>query len=174
MIKDRVIETKKISWKNCKWFQSDLKSVTDKDFNSLKNIILKHGIIRAFKVWQDKETIWLLDGHLLQRVLEDIGKEVPDKLSAEFIECDNKKQAAEFVLFYSSFYHKIAEQGLFDFQQKFKLDLPKLDIDLPGIDFEGFKVGFLGFNLIEDPREKEIDENIETDFECPKCHYRWS
>jgi len=134
-IKDRVIKSEKINWRKCKWFQPDnLKAVTDEDFDNLKEIIKERGIIRSFKVWEYEDKIYILDGHLLQKVLLSLDN-VPDLLSAEFIECDNKKQAAENVLYYSSFWHRIANEGLFKFTEKFEINIPKLKINLPLINY---------------------------------------
>ena len=133
-IKDRVIKSEKIKWRNCEWFQPDnLKKVTDADFENLKDIIRKYGVIRSFKVWEYQDTIYILDGHLLHKVLLSLDN-VPELLSAEFIECDNEKQAAEFVLYYSSFWHRIANEGLFEFTEKFNINLPRLNLNLPPLD----------------------------------------
>jgi len=167
MIKDKVIKSEKIEWRKLKWFQpDDLKEVTEFDIENLEEIIKKNGIIRAFKVWETKQDIKILDGHLLFKVLNNLGDEVPDKLQAEFIEVKNKKEAAEFVLLYSSFWHQVAEDGLDEFSKKYKINLVDLKINIPNVDMNSFKTDFK-FN------EKEVDENIETENECPKCGYIW-
>ena len=46
--------------------------------------------------------------------------------------------------------------------------------NFPEIDMDKFKQEYFE-ELIEDNiKEKEIDENIETKQECPKCGYKWS
>ena len=50
------------------------------------------------------------------------------------------------------------------------LDLgPDFDLELLGI--PGFEADVDGFS--EDPKEKELDEGIHTDSECPSCGYKW-
>jgi hypothetical protein len=46
---------------------------------------------------------------------------------------------------------------------------PDFDIDLLGM--EHFKVDVADHNV--EPNEKELDENIQTDHECPSCGYVW-
>ena len=170
MIKDKVLNVPKMNWRALEWFQDSLKQATPELFESLKNSIKKNGIERSFKGWKTKGKIFVLDGHLMFKVLKNLGQLVPDKLSVELIDCKDEKDAAGKVLRYSSVYHKIAEQGLFDFQQKYELDLPSLNLNLPEIDLEYISNNF---QLFEDPKEKEIDENIGTENECPKCGYRF-
>lgn len=135
MIKDRVIKSEKIKWRELEWFQPEgFKEASDYDIENLEEIIKVHGVIRAFKVWDSPDGLKVLDGHLLYKVLQNIGDEVPDLLQAEFIECENEKQAAEFVLLYSSFWHKISEQGLYEFTQQFKINLSELNVNLPDVD----------------------------------------
>jgi hypothetical protein len=46
-------------------------------------------------------------------------------------------------------------------------------LDIPGID-EDFLDELNSESDIEEIKEKEIDENIKTENECPKCGYKWS
>lgn len=132
MVKDRVIKSEKIYWRRCEWFQPEtLKKVTDDDFNKLQDNIKKYGVIRGFKVWEKEGTLYILDGHLLQKVLLSLPDDVPERLSAEFIECDDEKQAAEFVIYYSSFWHRFANEGLFAFTEQYGIVIPELGVNLP-------------------------------------------
>lgn len=73
-----------------------------------------------------------------------MGAKVPDKLPAIFLDCADFQEAAELVLVYSSAYAKITQQGLFDFADKFSLELPGLDtISLPGFDDFSLKEMFI-------------------------------
>ena len=45
-------------------------------------------------------------------------------------------------------------------------------LDIPGVD-EVFLESLNFESLEEEPKEKEIDENIETEHECPKCGYKF-
>lgn len=62
-------------------------------------------------------------------------------------------------------------------------DIPMLKDILTEIDTGEFEIEVTGFDNVEiemlmtqtyqPPNEAEIDENIETDHECPKCGYEW-
>ncbi len=57
-----------------------------------------------------------------------------------------------------------------DLIQEIALDLgPDFDFDLFGI--EDFEVK--GVDTLPPINEKELDENLETDTECPSCGYKW-
>jgi ParB-like chromosome segregation protein Spo0J len=54
-----------------------------------------------------------------------------------------------------------------------------LNIQLEELREYGFELSSLGFEKLRDPNEgiedfKEIDEDLPTDFQCPKCGYEWS
>ena len=57
-------------------------------------------------------------------------------------------------------------------------DLREADFDLNVLGFDNFAIeNFLNPPEIEptSPEEfQEVDENIDTEHECPKCNYRWS
>ena len=67
-------------------------------------------------------------------------------------------------------------------------DSEMLSVELSDLHADEFDLGLLGFDpdelsgmldLPADPVEapddfKEVDENIDTDHECPKCGYKWS
>ena len=68
-------------------------------------------------------------------------------------------------------------------------DIPMLNLELEDLKLEGFDLNLTGFDADEilgllgdgqdeaatSPDEfKEMDEDIDTDHECPKCGYRWS
>lgn len=54
-----------------------------------------------------------------------------------------------------------------------------LNIQLEELREYGYELSSLGFEKLRDPNEgiedfKEIDEDLPTDFQCPKCGYEWS
>jgi len=156
-------------------FQGDLKILTDDRKQVLKDSILKYGFSFPFIIWKDKkDKIWINDGHQRNKVLLEMkseGYELPDKFPACKMFVDNKKQAAEKILAQSNEIGKFADEGLHNYLTKFNIDIEPMNIELPGIDVELIKSNF---QLYENPNEKEVDENIETNNECPKCGYKWS
>jgi len=67
-------------------------------------------------------------------------------------------------------------------QQTFaEMDLGKINVDIQEMDGINFDIDLLGIkdfviepmDKFEIPKEKELDENVETKNECPSCSYRW-
>jgi DNA modification methylase len=168
-ITSRILETRLINWREAKWLQNDnLKEWEDEAVVKLKNSLLENQFVMPFNVWQEKDVIWILDGHHRQKALELLiaeGINVPDLLPATFVLCDNIQQAAELVLVYTSQYAKITQQGLFDFGQKFELDFTKLNrfIDLPDFSIDRFEQKFDIFGVQDlAEAEEEIPEVTEA------------
>ena len=54
---------------------------------------------------------------------------------------------------------------------EFDLDILANDFELKDLLDWGFEE--IDFGIDNNPKEKEVDENIETKNECPKCGYKW-
>ncbi|MBK7979308.1 MAG: hypothetical protein IPK06_04750 [Ignavibacteriae bacterium] len=95
-IENKIIGMELIDWRNCEWLQdSSLKDDDPKSFEKLKNSLVRHHFIDAFKVWKDGTgKVWILDGRtrkLGMMQLENIGYTIPDQLPAQIINCSNKR-----------------------------------------------------------------------------------
>ncbi|WP_448529159.1 DNA modification methylase [Raineya sp.] len=163
VIASRILKTEKIEWQKAQWLQKNLKELSDEKFEKLKESLKKYFFVMPFMVWQDQEgIIWILDGHHRQKVLNEMinsGINIPEYLDAVFIDCKNKKEAAELVLVYTSQYAKMTQQGLNDFLQNFNLDLLELKIavDIPEFSFDRFEQKFDLYGVQEiNPIEDEI------------------
>lgn len=138
-IKSRVLKTEPIFWKQLEFIQdANFKEWIDDGDQKLVNSLLKYQFVDPFKVWEHDGKLYCLDGKHrtldLQKLISS-GVDVPEQLPATFLHCDSMEEAAELVLVYSSAYARITKQGLFDFADKFSLDLPSLDtLSLPGFD----------------------------------------
>lgn len=142
----RILKSELVDWKKIEPIQNDnLKSISEKNYKKLKKSILSNGFVDALKVWKDKKgKLWLLDGKHRKKAfcdLEKEGVEIPGKLNALFIDCKNRKQAAEFVLVFSSQYADVEQEGLVEFINLEGLDrktigtaieIPTVEIDLLG------------------------------------------
>lgn len=156
-ITSKILKLGSVRWRELKFIQQDnFKEWIDTGNEKLVNSLLKYQFADPFKVWQDGDIIYCLDGKHRTLDLEHISKmgyDVPDELPATFIDCKNKKEAAELVLVYSSQYAKITKQGLLDFTTEFDIDILNLDeIAIPGLD--DFEIG----NLFADEDELDIQE----------------
>lgn len=162
-IKNRVIKTENIKWREAKWLQNDnLKDLDEEGMEKLKNSLVENSFVMPFHIWEDKEGIrWILDGHHREKALKRLdadGVEVPELLPATFIDCENKQAAAKLVLIYSSIYAKITSVGLNDFLELFEIELEEFkdEIDLPEFSMPRFEQKFQSFG-----DEEEEDEGSE-------------
>ncbi len=159
-LQSKIIKTANVKWRELQFIQQDnFKEWIDKGNQKLIDSILKYQFADPFKVWQDGDTIYCLDGKHRTLDLEHISKlenvDVPDELPATFIDCKNIKEAAELVLVYSSQYAQITQQGLIDFVQEYDLEIMELDeISIPNFD-----------DLIERLEEMTQDAEISGSFE---------
>lgn len=147
-ITSRILKTALIKWEQLEFIQQEnFKEWIQEGDIKLTESILKYQFIDPFKVWENEGKLFCLDGkHRFLDLLRvrELGYEVPDELPATFVECENKKEAAELVLVYSSTYAKITQQGLFDFVSTFNIDLPdvKAVINIPEFSMERFEQKF--------------------------------
>lgn len=131
-VESRIIETKSIFWRQLQFLQDDtFKEISPEERTKLRNSILERGFVDPFFVWLDTETgiIYCLDGKHRTDELEQLvldGFNVPDELPATFVRCNDKKEAAELVLVYSSYYAKITSHGFYDFLEQYKLDISSI------------------------------------------------
>ncbi len=152
-IQSRIKKTEAIEWQKLKFIQDDdfKEWIKDGDKKLLESI-LKYQFVDPFKVWQDGESIYCLDGkHRWMDLLKAKanGVEVPNLLPATFITCADINEAAELVLVYSSAYAKITHQGLYNYIEKFNLSFPDLKdvIQLPDFSNERFEQNFDLFDV---------------------------
>lgn len=167
-IKSRVLKTEPIFWKELEFIQDETfkEWIGDGD-EKLVNSLLKYQFVDPFKVWEHEGKIYCLDGKhrtLDLKKLIKLGVDVPDKLPATFMDCESMTEAAELVLIYSSAYARITQQGLFDFVNKFNLDIPTLreQISIPDFSMERFEQKFDLFDV----ESAEEDEVYVADQDC--------
>lgn len=140
-ITSKVLKVGTIKWKDLQFIQDDnFKEWIDNGDEKLINSLMKYQFVDPFKVWENDGNVYCLDGK--HRTLDlsqliDRGVTVPEELPAIFLDCKNIDEAAELVLVYSSAYSKITQQGLFDFAEKFSLNLPSMEtINLPDLQID--------------------------------------
>ena len=116
-IENRIIKTELVAWKSIVPFQGELKTLTNNNFEKLKQSLRQNNFVQPLNVWENGK-LWCLDGHQRLRILESLekdGVEIPDKLPANFIQCANKKEAQKLVLrgnIQLGNYQSILNQGL--------------------------------------------------------------
>lgn len=178
-VESRIIETKSILWRDLHFLQDDtFKEISQEERAKLRASILDRGFVDPFFVWLDPKSgiMFCLDGKHRTDELELLvtdGYEVPDELPATFVRCKDKKEAAELVLVYSSFYAKITSHGFYDFLQQHNLDLNSIgsSLNIPELNIEEMTKlpDYTGNN--KELNIEEFDGGIEVKFSFTKEEY---
>lgn len=137
-ISNYVNELKLINWRSLKWFQGNLKNLTDVNFDKLKKNIVENGFVSPFYVTELDGEFVILDGHHRKKALEVLqteGHNIPEQLPSVFIDCQNStKKAGKILLAINAHYAKMTESGITDFLDDMDLDFQDLEnFDLPDI-----------------------------------------
>jgi ParB-like chromosome segregation protein Spo0J len=86
-MENKIIKQELVDWKSLKPFQpADLKKQTKGQLEKIKESFKNNGFKSPFLVWEEKENIWVLDGHTripALKLLEDEGVIIPVKLKPE-------------------------------------------------------------------------------------------
>lgn len=101
--------------------QGDLKDLTEKNYNKLKNVILNRGFSVPVYIWENEEGIkYLLDGHQRQRVLTTEGWNEP--IPYLTIPAKDLQEAMARLLEITSQYATITQEGIDEFISKYDLN----------------------------------------------------
>lgn len=160
----RVNYTAPAPWRQFKFIQNDdLKDLSPEAKQRLRESVISKEFVQPFYVWKDPAgEIYCLDGRHRTLILEELigeGYDIPELLPANFIDCKDKKEAAELVLVYSSMYAKMNADGLHKFLSIYEMDwenlnagisIPELNMDMV---FGEMKRDFASLN-----QELEIDQ----------------
>lgn len=141
-VRSRILKSEDVDWRSFKFLQnSKFKELSQVEHEKLKNSILLNQFVESFKVWENKGKLFCLDGYHRCKILNEIeneGIEVPDLFRADFVECENEKEAAKLVLVYSSVYAKVTADGMASFADMHDIDLGDIStyVDIPEINFD--------------------------------------
>ena len=146
------------------FFQENLKSLSDNNFQKLKNSIIRYGISFPFYVWKRNGKFNCIDGHQRQRVLLEMRKEnykIPP-LPVDWIDAKDEKEAKEKILLATSQYGEMDGESLNNFLMESGLEFPELKnlIALPEIDLDIFSDKYFPPEVAEVP-EPQIDKTAE-------------
>lgn len=154
--------------------QGNLKEKSKEQLQKLKNQILKHGFSFPLFIWRNGKD-YTLDGHGRDFVCKELlsegylfqnGNDKPStKISADFIQAKDKKEAKEKLLALNSSFGTITNDGLYEFLNEpdsiLDFDSLKLDLELPNIDLEKFEIGYM-----KDVDEEKLDDIPEVQKEA--------
>lgn len=149
--------------------QGDLKSLDEKNYNRLKNHILKYGFSDPFRVWKGtdkhKGKNCILDGTQRFRTISKMVTEEGYKLDGDgtfpvdWIKAKNYKEAKRILLGLASQFGKVDKQGLYEFLMDTDLTLEELDdFNFAELKLEKFKMEYF-----EELKETQVDFITEAD-----------
>ena len=131
------------------YFQGNLKTLEQPQFDKLKRSILKHGFSFPVFVWNDQ----ILDGHqrvfVTRHLIEQEGFAIDGAIPVVEIQAKDRKEAGEKLLALNSQFAKITDEGLYGFLHDFNIDIAGLadDLELPDIDMDKFITGYVGDDI---------------------------
>lgn len=139
MIKNKILKSEPIKWRETEWFQPEgLKKTTPALINKLKLSLKKNGFASPFYIWQKNGKNFIIDGCYRKKALDELdseGVEIPDELPANYLNIKNKKEAKKLVLAFNSHYAELDKKATFEF-------ISDLDFNEIKLEFEPFKLGF--------------------------------
>lgn len=141
-IKDRILKSESIRWKDLKFLQSDKFKKFPRELKAkLRESIIKNSFVQSFKVWESEGQIYCLDGFhrcIVMRELEAEGWNVPETFRADFLDCKDRKEAARLVIIYSASYTRITDEGMSEFIASYNLNVSELkhQINIPEYNFD--------------------------------------
>lgn len=140
----------------------DLQS-EDKEYQDIKRSIVEFGLVEPLVINKDYT---LIGGHQRLKILREQNWSLIPCIVVDF---DKQKEKMLNIAL-----NKIS--GDWD-RAKLKdvleeLDTGEWDISLTGFGEQEIEDLMTEFH-VDDINEKEVDENIETETECPKCGYKW-
>jgi hypothetical protein len=164
------MEIKRVPIEQVEPWEKNPRGILKKDFERLKRQIQKLGIYKPLIAYQENGKYIVLGGNMRIKALQELGFK---KVDISIVKAKTEKERIEYALSDND------RAGYTEEEKLAELLYPHLE----EINLEDFKVDLSEpitiKNILEDfgpnfiPKEKEIDENIETGNECPKCGYRW-
>ena len=148
-----------VAIKDLKPLQGNLKTLSEDNYNKLKNSIIKFGFFVPIFMWNG----YVLDGHGRQRVMvkEGWGNY---KVPVVNIEAENELEAREKLLHITSQYQKITIEGLDEFYP---------DWQEIGVNFDGLpNLGEIKDIEKKDKQDQDVFGKDKT-IVCPSCEYEF-
>jgi ParB-like chromosome segregation protein Spo0J len=155
-----------------KLWDKNPRNIKTKDFERLKKQIKELGIYKPLIACSDGNGKYMvLGGNMRLRALQEMGIKDVD---ISIVKADTEAQRIKYALSDNDRAGEYMEQELAElvYSHIEEINLEDFKVDL------GYSISIK--NVMEEfgpdliPKEKEVDENIDTDYKCPKCGYEWS
>lgn len=180
----KILKLDMVKWKELKILQNpNFKEMNQDEFHRLKSSLKKNAFIDPFKVWQSKDALYCLDGkHRVDAMhsLMEEGMNIPDILPGLFIDCKDKKEAAKYVIIFSSRYARITYDGMYEFLHVHGLEKDFSAIaamsDIPDIDLPLFYQSYMTDIQMDNFDPENIERLAESQpklIECPNCGFKF-
>jgi hypothetical protein len=151
-IQNKILKTELVNWQELKDLQpTNLKNPYHNE--KTKQSLIKNGFSLAFSVWESKNGIYILDGHLRTDLLRELvsdGFKVPNQLTCSFLDLKNRKEAVKYLLeVFNTKKNPIREEALIDW------------FEVEGVEVESVEVASLDMEAIvtETPGEDQTGES---------------
>jgi len=166
-IKNRIIKTELVDVDRLTPFQGKLKTLDDVNFNKLRKSILEEGFSFTVHVWENADTIYIIDGHQRVSVLTQMRKQgiVIPLISCSFVSAKTYRDAKKLVLLAISQYGKIQKDGFLEFTEGEDFDFG--DYDFPDFNFESVP----DFEPASQDDQGKLDEKKLKI--CPECGHEF-
>jgi len=172
---------KLIDFEKLEPLQGSLKSLSQTNFEKLKKSVIDRGFFVPVFIWNNGQSIKLIDGHQRLRLLQVLKKEgwIIPKIPYVNITAKTAQEAKQQVLAISSTFGTIERQGLYEFLEDIDTTLLTTDFALPEIELN--TPSFMD-EYFHDIKQQEIKngatELLSDDFEifnekCPKCGFEF-
>jgi len=163
------MEIKTVSIDQVSLWDKNPRNIKTKDFERLKKQITELGVYKPLIACKENGGYTILGGNMRLRALKELGiKEV----GISIVKADTEAKKIKYALSDNDRAGETDEQQLAElvYPHIEEIDLGDYKVDL------GAPIGLK--DLIEGTapnfNEKEINENLDTEIECPKCGYKWS
>ena len=141
--------------------QGDLKVLSQENYDKLKKSIEDDGFYLPIFVWQHDGDFYLLDGHSRQKVMEKEGWDVEVPYVA--VEAEDYDEARRKILYISSQYGVITEDGFNDFVVGLEhLDISNIHFD--ALDYTLAADSMIDINDIEDEELSSMVDEKEKSY----------
>lgn len=146
-------------------------TIDDAEYKKIKRSIETFGYVDPIIV--NERTGVIIGGHQRLKVLKDLGYE---EIEVSVVNLDEKQEKALNVAL-----NKISGEWDFELLKDLleELDDGSFDMELTGFDMDELEKLMTQYHVEDEeqsPDDFEVmdDENIETEYKCPKCSYEWS
>ncbi len=170
----KILEKSKIVDINqIKNWEQNPRAIKKEDFERLKNQIKEHGMYKPLLCVQDNGSYVVLGGNMRLRAINELEHK---QAWITLIKTANEKEKIKIALSDNDSVGYYDEQELAEQLHPHKNEIwkdYKVNLETPKFDLNGFIKAQFEDEIASD-KEKEVDENIETDHECPKCGHKFS